>query len=250
MPASARWSAASNLGMTVYELGEGQSICPYHYEYPEEEWLIVLEGRPTLRDPEGETVLDPGDVVCFPTGPEGAHKVTNRTPERVLVAMLSTKAKTAVAVYPDSDKVGVWSGDGDVATALPSLSRRRLLPRRALTCPFRPRLGTVPSRGLSQPRPGRSPVRRRPRRHVLAATSGDCPRRGSFGHGRGQSPDAARRDDDVRGLAGLASGYRSPAAIRASAVRRFPRHGSWCQPLLDLPRRRRPAAVRAARCSD
>jgi len=106
---------ASALGLTVYELAEGNSICPYHYEYPEEEWLIVLEGRPTLRDPDGEHELDPGDVVCFPTGPEGAHKVTNRAADRVLVAMLSTKSKPAVAVYPDSNKIGVWSGDGDVA---------------------------------------------------------------------------------------------------------------------------------------
>jgi uncharacterized cupin superfamily protein len=52
-------------------------------------------------------------------GPEGAHKLTNRTDERVLVAMLSTKSKTAVSVYPDSGKVGVWSGDGDVALLFP-----------------------------------------------------------------------------------------------------------------------------------
>ncbi len=102
---------ATALGMTVYELSEGNSICPYHYEQPEEEWLIVLEGRPTLRDPDGEHELVPGDLVCFPTGPAGAHKVTNRAAERALVAMLSTKAETSVAVYPDSDKVGVFTRD-------------------------------------------------------------------------------------------------------------------------------------------
>jgi uncharacterized cupin superfamily protein len=110
---------AASLGLSVYELAPDQSICPYHYEYPEEEWLLVLEGRPTLRDPDGETGLERGDLVCFPSGPEGAHKVTNRTAERVLVAMLSTKSKTAVAVYPDSNKVGVWSGDGDVDMLVP-----------------------------------------------------------------------------------------------------------------------------------
>ena len=110
---------ASALGLSVYELAEGRSVCPYHYEYPDEEWLIVLKGRPTLRDPDGETELDPGDVVCFPPGPLGAHKLTNRTGGRVLLAMLSTKARTAVSVYPDSDKVGVWSGDGDVAMLVP-----------------------------------------------------------------------------------------------------------------------------------
>ena len=110
---------ASALGLTVYELGAGQSICPYHYEYPCEEWLIVLEGRPTLRDPSGESDLEPGDLVCFPSGPEGAHKVTNRTEERSLVAMVSSKSSPYVCVYPDSDKVGVWSGDGDVAMLVP-----------------------------------------------------------------------------------------------------------------------------------
>ena len=28
-------------------------LCPYHYEYGEEEWLLVVEGRPTVRTPEG-----------------------------------------------------------------------------------------------------------------------------------------------------------------------------------------------------
>ncbi len=67
------------LGHDGVRARRGHSICPYHYEYPCEEWLIVLEGTPTLRDPEGEHELDPGDVVCFPPGPDGAHKVTNRS---------------------------------------------------------------------------------------------------------------------------------------------------------------------------
>jgi uncharacterized cupin superfamily protein len=109
----------SALGMSVYELDEGQSICPYHYEYPEEEWLLVLEGTPTLRRPEGEDVLAPGDLVCFRTGPEGAHKISNHATEAALVAMLSTKATTAIAVYPDSDKILASSGDGEVRLIFP-----------------------------------------------------------------------------------------------------------------------------------
>jgi uncharacterized cupin superfamily protein len=104
---------ATMIGGTIYELPEGQSICPYHYEYGNEEWLIVLDGRPSLRRPEGESEdeLEPGDVVCFPEGPEGAHKVTNRTDATARVLLLSTKREPAVAVYPDSDKIGVWPGD-------------------------------------------------------------------------------------------------------------------------------------------
>jgi uncharacterized cupin superfamily protein len=102
---------ASMLGATIYELPPGQSICPYHYEYGNEEWLLVLVGSPSLRHPEGEDELEPGDVVCFAVGPDGAHKVTNRTDATVRVAMLSTKHGPSVAVYPDSDKIGVWPGD-------------------------------------------------------------------------------------------------------------------------------------------
>jgi uncharacterized cupin superfamily protein len=102
---------ASQMGMTIYELPSGQAVCPYHYEYPDEEWLIVLGGTPTLRTPEGEQVLAPGDTVCFPPGPEGAHKVSNAAAETARVALLSTKSPIAMAQYPDSDKVGFWAGD-------------------------------------------------------------------------------------------------------------------------------------------
>jgi uncharacterized cupin superfamily protein len=99
---------ASALGLSVYELPPGQSICPYHWEAGDEEWLIVLTGRPTLRTPDGERDLGPLDSVCFSEGPEGAHKVTNRSEETLRVAILSTRREPAIAVYPDSNKVGVW----------------------------------------------------------------------------------------------------------------------------------------------
>jgi uncharacterized cupin superfamily protein len=103
---------ASMLGGSVYELPPGQSICPYHYEYGNEEWAIVLEGRPILRHPDGEEEVEPMDVFCFPNGPDGAHKFTNRTDETVRVLLLSTKIDPAMAVYPDSDKIGAWPGPG------------------------------------------------------------------------------------------------------------------------------------------
>jgi uncharacterized cupin superfamily protein len=98
----------SALGASVYVLNEGQSVCPYHYEYGNEEWLLVLEGRPTLRTPEGERELEPGDVVCFAEGPEGAHKATNRGAETARIVIFSTKHDPSVSVYPDSGKIGVW----------------------------------------------------------------------------------------------------------------------------------------------
>jgi uncharacterized cupin superfamily protein len=99
---------ASMLGATVYELAPGQKSFPYHYEYGTEEWLLVVAGRPTLRTPEGEDGLEPGDVVAFREGPEGAHQLRNATEEPVRIVVFSTKQSPAVAVYPDSDKLGIW----------------------------------------------------------------------------------------------------------------------------------------------
>ena len=55
---SARWSAPSGTGTTLYHLPPGELLCPYHYEYGEEEWLLVLSGRPFLRTPSGTEELE------------------------------------------------------------------------------------------------------------------------------------------------------------------------------------------------
>ena len=102
---------ASTTGMSVYELPPGQAICPYHYENPEEEWLLVLEGRPTLRHPGGEDVLEPWDVVFFPSGPAGAHAVRNDTESPTRVLMFSDRSNVAASVYPDSNKIAIWAGN-------------------------------------------------------------------------------------------------------------------------------------------
>jgi uncharacterized cupin superfamily protein len=104
---------AATTGTSVYELPPGQQLCPYHYEYGDEEWLIVLDGRPTLRTPEGTEELAPWDVVFFPPGPEGAHAVRNDTEETVRMLMYSTVNHPAATVYPDSDKIGIWTGNED-----------------------------------------------------------------------------------------------------------------------------------------
>ena len=101
---------ATQMGMSIYELPHGQAICPYHFEWTDEEWLIVLDGTPTLRTPEGERTLEPGDTVCFPAGPDGAHHVRNDGDANARVALLSTKHPFGLAEYPDSDKIGIWAG--------------------------------------------------------------------------------------------------------------------------------------------
>jgi uncharacterized cupin superfamily protein len=104
---------ARQTGATLYEIPPGQAVCPYHYEYGEEEWLLVLAGRPSLRDPEGTQQLQLHDMVFFPTGPDGAHQVLNESDEPARVLMWSTVVLPTATVYPDSDKIGVWTGNPD-----------------------------------------------------------------------------------------------------------------------------------------
>jgi uncharacterized cupin superfamily protein len=100
------------LAVKAFELPPGQSVCPYHYEY-EEEWLLVLGGAVLVRTPQGEQDLTAGEIVCFAPGPAGAHKVSNRAEQTARIVMFSSARKPAVAVYPDSDKLGVWPDNGD-----------------------------------------------------------------------------------------------------------------------------------------
>jgi uncharacterized cupin superfamily protein len=96
--------------MFIYDLAPGQSSSPYHYEY-DEEWLLVVDGTVVLRAPDGEHTLERGDLVRFAAGPAGAHKVMNRSGSPARTLMFSSARAPAVSVYPDSDKIGVWSGD-------------------------------------------------------------------------------------------------------------------------------------------
>jgi uncharacterized cupin superfamily protein len=102
---------AVETGASLYELPPGQALCPYHYEYGEEEWLLVVAGRPSVRHPGGVEQLEPWDALCFPKGPDGAHQVRNDTDETARVLMWSTVVYPTATVYPDSDKIGVWTGN-------------------------------------------------------------------------------------------------------------------------------------------
>ncbi len=114
---------AERTGTTVYELPPGELVCPYHYEYGEEEWLLVLAGRASVRTPEGTERVGPDEVVFFPTGPDGAHQILNDTDETVRVLMWSQVVVPTATAYPDSDKVGVWTGDKAEDVIVPRSSR-------------------------------------------------------------------------------------------------------------------------------
>jgi uncharacterized cupin superfamily protein len=121
---------AQLIGAGVYEAEAGFPIWPYHYHYGIEEWLYVITGAPVLREPAGERILAPGDLVCFPSGQVGAH--TLKGPGRFVIFATGYQLGPYMSVYPDSDKisgpegillrssaVGYWHGEGTGAPAEP-----------------------------------------------------------------------------------------------------------------------------------
>jgi len=80
-------AGAEKLGATLYEVDPGGRVSPLHIHHANEELLIVLTGRPTLRTAEGERELVSGEVVTFPAGRRGAHQVLNRSGEGARVLM-------------------------------------------------------------------------------------------------------------------------------------------------------------------
>ena len=95
------------LGASVFELPPGQRTV-YHAHHGNEELLIVLAGRPTLRTAEGEHELIEGDVTVFTRGE--AHGVLNRSDEPVRFLFVSTMIEPDVVEYLDSGKIGVFAG--------------------------------------------------------------------------------------------------------------------------------------------
>jgi uncharacterized cupin superfamily protein len=102
-------AGARHLGATVYELPPGETLCPYHWHEANEEMAIALSGTPSVRTPDGWRDIEPGEVVAFGRGREGAHQVTNRSDGTVRVLMLSEMNSPEVVFYPDSDKLSAMT---------------------------------------------------------------------------------------------------------------------------------------------
>lgn len=98
---------AELIGCSVWELPPGEAAYPYHFHFADEELVIVIRGRPTLRAPNGTRELEEGEAVRFPLGEDGAHQLLNRGEQTVIFLALSSSGRPDVVVYPDANKLGV-----------------------------------------------------------------------------------------------------------------------------------------------
>ena len=100
---------AKQTHVCVYEIPPGKAAYPYHFHYKTEETFYIISGTGILRTPEGEREVRGGELIFFPAGEEGTHKLTNISDTENLVYIdFDVTHDLDVAVYPDSDKIGVW----------------------------------------------------------------------------------------------------------------------------------------------
>jgi uncharacterized cupin superfamily protein len=101
-----RHARSERLGLSLWEIPPGEAAYPYHYHLVEEELVIVLDGTPSLRTPNGWRELEEGEVVAFRRGADGSHQLLNRSSETVRFLSCSTSGEPDIVIYPDSNKLG------------------------------------------------------------------------------------------------------------------------------------------------
>jgi uncharacterized cupin superfamily protein len=94
------------LGASIWEIEPGQAAYPYHYHLGEEELLVVLMGRPSVRTDGAWRELEPGEVLSFATGAGGGPQVANWGAVTARFLAVSTNDTPDLVVYPDSGKLG------------------------------------------------------------------------------------------------------------------------------------------------
>ena len=98
--------------VSIYEVPPLKSAYPYHFHLKNEETFYILSGEGILKTPDGESTVSAGDLLFFPANSEGAHKLTNSSSTEPLVYIdFDVIHDLDVAIYPDSNKVGVWGKD-------------------------------------------------------------------------------------------------------------------------------------------
>ena len=94
--------------VAVMEIPPGKAAYPYHYHVGITEVFYIISGEGKLETPEGEKKIAMGDVIVFPPGESGGHKIWNTSESATLRYIdVDTTTMSDVIFYPESEKVGM-----------------------------------------------------------------------------------------------------------------------------------------------
>ncbi len=92
-----------NFGVNLTRLRPGAVSALRHAHTKQDEFIYVLEGRPTLHTDEGHTPLRPGMCAGFPAGTGNGHRLVNDTAEEVVYLEIGDRTPGDEGTYPDDD---------------------------------------------------------------------------------------------------------------------------------------------------
>ena len=93
----------TQFGVNIVTLEPGAVASLRHWHLREDEFAMVLEGRLTLIEDEGETEMGPGDCAAWKAGVANGHRFVNRSDAPGKFLVVGTKAAEEVATYSDVD---------------------------------------------------------------------------------------------------------------------------------------------------
>lgn len=91
--------------LQIRRAAPGTALCPYHSHITQWELFVFLDGRGTVRTPEGNHAVRPGDVVLHPPG--SPHQTIAATDSELECLIIADNPPADVYYYPDSDKWGL-----------------------------------------------------------------------------------------------------------------------------------------------
>lgn len=98
-----------NFGVNLTRLPPGAQSALRHAHSRQDEFVYVLEGRPTLITDRGRTALAPGMCAGFPAGSGDAHCLVNETDRDALYLEVGDRTAGDAVEYPDDDLVAVFA---------------------------------------------------------------------------------------------------------------------------------------------
>lgn len=98
--------AAKDFHMAFIEVEPGHTAYAYHFHECGEEVFYIISGEGSVRTKDGDVAVKAGMVVGFPTGPEGAHCITNTSEtEKLIYIDIDAHKNPDIIHYPDTGKL-------------------------------------------------------------------------------------------------------------------------------------------------
>jgi Uncharacterized conserved protein, contains double-stranded beta-helix domain len=93
----------TNFGVNLTRLAPNAVSALRHAHTKQDEFVYILQGRPTLHTDEGRTQLSPGMCAGFKAGTGNGHRLINETTEEVVYLEVGDRTPGDEGSYPDDD---------------------------------------------------------------------------------------------------------------------------------------------------